>query len=164
MSHAETVKIKDGTDFRIINESDFNPNVHKLCDGETLDEGHQITVTLNAEIAPELQQVIDEAKAKCEKVIAENADLKQQIETLKADIASGGPVDLSGLVPVEQFDVVAEKLVDAEEKLKQSHGELVASQDENTVLKAKISELEAKPKLKAAKTTEETKPVEQPKE
>lgn len=129
-------------------------------------------VTLEAKvgITPELQATIDQAKAECKKVVAENVELKQQIETLKADLAPGEPADLSGLVPVEQFDAVAQKLVEAEEKLKQSQGELTASQSENTALKAKISELEAKPKkptaaeLKATKAAEETAKPEQTQE
>lgn len=129
-----------------------------------------VTANVQVSITPEQQATIDKAKAECEKVVAENVDLKQQIETLKADLTSGEPADLSGLVPVEQFDVVAQKLVEAKEKLKQSHGELVASQNENTVLKAKIAELEAKAKkptaaeLKATKATEEAAKAEQPKE
>lgn len=129
-----------------------------------------ITANVQVSITPELQATIDKAKAECEKVVAENVDLKQQIETLKADLTPGEPADLSGLVPVEQFDVVAQKLVEAEEKLKQAHGELVASQNENTVLKAKIAELEAKAKkptaaeLKATKAAEEAAKAEQPKE
>ncbi|MEG2568874.1 MAG: hypothetical protein RSA84_21965, partial [Acinetobacter sp.] len=63
-------------------------------------------VTLEAKvgITPELQATIDQAKAECEKVVAENIDLKQQIETLKADLTPGEPADLSGLIPVEQYD------------------------------------------------------------
>ena len=129
-----------------------------------------ITANVQVGITPELQATIDQAKAECEKVIAENGDLKQQIETLKADLAPGEPADLSGLVPLEQFDAVAQKLVETEEKLKQSHGELTTSQNENTALKAQIAELEAKPKkptaaeLKAAKAAEEAKTAEQTQE
>lgn len=36
MSHTQTVKIKDGTGFRIINMSDFKVGQHELCEGEKL--------------------------------------------------------------------------------------------------------------------------------
>lgn len=135
-----------------------------------LPETKPLTIDVKVSITPELQAIVDEAKAECEKVVAENNDLKQQVETLKAGLVQGEPMDLSGLVPVEQLDAVAQKLVEAEDKLKQSHGELIVSQNENTVLKAKIAELEAKPKkptaaeVKAAKASEDAEKVEQPKE
>lgn len=169
MSQVKTVKIKDGDDFRVINESDFKYGQHELYEGEKLSTD-SVVVNLEVGITPELQATIDEAKAECEKVTAENNDLKQQVETLKAGLVQGEPADLSGLVPVEQLDAVAQKLVEAEDKLKQSHGELIISQNENTVLKAKIAELEAKPKkptaaeAKTAKAAEEAAKVDEPKE
>lgn len=42
-----------------------------------------ITVNMNAEVAPELQQAIDDAKAESEKVIVENDSLKHQLEALQ---------------------------------------------------------------------------------
>lgn len=80
MSQIKTVKIKDGDDFRVINESDFKRGVHELCEGEKLSTAKQITVSLNAETAPELQQVINDAKAECKKVVAENKDLSDQLK------------------------------------------------------------------------------------
>lgn len=43
-----------------------------------------VTVAINTEVAPELQQAIDDAKAECEKVVAENDGLKRQIEALSS--------------------------------------------------------------------------------
>lgn len=86
MSQVPTVKIKSKDGFTIINESDFNSSIHELCEGEKLSNVDQITVTLNAEIAPELQQAIDEAKAECEKVVAENEALKQKIAALDGSL------------------------------------------------------------------------------
>ena len=83
MSYAKTVKIKDGDDFRVINESDFNQNLHELSEGETLSTG-PITLNLKVGITPELQKVIDQAKAECEKVVAENEVLGQKISVLDA--------------------------------------------------------------------------------
>ncbi|MCL6243815.1 hypothetical protein M5F04_04410 [Acinetobacter sp. ANC 7200] len=39
----------------------------------------KITVQLSAETSSELQQTIDDAKAECEKVVAENAELKDKL-------------------------------------------------------------------------------------
>lgn len=41
-----------------------------------------ITVNINTEVAPELQQAIDDAKAEYEKVVEENDGLKRQVEAL----------------------------------------------------------------------------------
>lgn len=79
MSQVPTVKIKSENSFTIINESDFNPSIHELCDGEKLSNVDQITVQLTTEIHPELQATIDQAKAECEKVVAENTQLKAKI-------------------------------------------------------------------------------------
>lgn len=40
----------------------------------------EITVQLSAETSPELQQTIDDAKAECAKVVAENSELKEQLD------------------------------------------------------------------------------------
>ena len=85
----KTVKVKpsspDQGEFVVINASDFNPNIHELCEGEKLD-GEHITVTLSADTAPELLQAINEAKAECEKVQAENESLKAQVKDLEAKL------------------------------------------------------------------------------
>ena len=41
-----------------------------------------ITVNINTEVAPELQQAIDDAKAECEKLGTDNDSLKRQVEAL----------------------------------------------------------------------------------
>lgn len=41
-----------------------------------------ITVNINTEVAPELQQAIDDAKAECEKLVTDNDSLKRQVEAL----------------------------------------------------------------------------------
>lgn len=85
MPQVKTVKIKDGASFRIINESDFNPAEHELCGGEALSAG-SVTVNLAVGITPELQATIDEAKAECEKVRAENTELKEQLVTAHGEL------------------------------------------------------------------------------
>ena len=42
-----------------------------------------LTVDLKVSITPELQDVIDQTKAECEKVVAENVELKDQLATSK---------------------------------------------------------------------------------
>lgn len=111
---AKTVKIKDGEDFRIINESDFQLGQHELCEGEELSI-NPLTVDVEVAITSELQAVIDDAKAECEKVVVENKDLKQQLESLKTELLHGVPTDLTGLVPTEQFDAVALDLTHTKE-------------------------------------------------
>ncbi|RZG63955.1 hypothetical protein EXE25_17985 [Acinetobacter bouvetii] len=85
----KTVKIKpsspDQGEFVIINESDFDPEIHKLADGESL-KGEKLTITLNAKTAPELQQAINEANAECAKVTAENSELKEQLATAQGEL------------------------------------------------------------------------------
>lgn len=166
MSQVKTVKIKDGDDFRVINESDFKYGQHELYEGEKLSTD-SVVVNLEVGITPELQATIDEAKAECEKVVAENVDLKQQIETLKADLAPGEPADLSGLVPLEQFDAVAQKLVETEEQLNKERETVKKLTSENEALKAQAETKPKKPtaaEVKAAKAAEEADTAEQPKE
>ena len=79
----KTVKIKptspDQGEYVVINESDFDPDIHKLADGESL-KGEKLTITLNAKTAPELQAAIDEAKVECTKAATENAELKKYFD------------------------------------------------------------------------------------
>lgn len=143
MSQVKTVKIKHGNGFCIINATDFKNGEHELCEGETLGEDHQITVTISAETSPEFQKTIDDAKAECEKVQAENDDLKQQIETLKSGQVQGEPADLSGLVPLEQFDAVALDLSNTKEQLSAAQGELIAFKNDVAAMQARITELQS---------------------
>jgi hypothetical protein len=84
----KTVKIKptspDQGEYVVINESDFDPDIHKLADGESL-KGEKLTITLNAKTAPELQAAIDEAKVECTKAATENAELKEQLATSQGE-------------------------------------------------------------------------------
>ncbi|MCW8041146.1 hypothetical protein [Acinetobacter entericus] len=85
----KTVKIKptspDQGEYVVINESDFDPDIHILADGESL-KGEKLTITLNAKTAPELQQAINEANAECAKVTAENSELKEQLATAQGEL------------------------------------------------------------------------------
>ena len=48
-----------------------------------LPKAKPLTVDLKVSITPELQDVIDQTKAECEKVVAENVELKDQLATSK---------------------------------------------------------------------------------
>lgn len=127
-----------------------------------------ITANVQVGITPELQKVIDDAKAECEKVVAENVELKDQIETLKADLTPGEPADLSGLIPAEQFDAVAQKLTETEDQLNKEREAVKKLTAEKDALLTQVKDLESKLKkqtaaeAKAAKAAEAK--TEQPKE
>lgn len=127
-----------------------------------------VTANVQVSITPELQKVIDDAKAECEKVVTENAELKEQIETLKANLTSGDPSDLSGLVPTEQFDAVAQKLTETEDQLnkeREAGKKLTAEKD---ALLTQVKDLESKLKKQTAAEAKVAKAdeakAEQPKE
>jgi len=130
----------------------------------------RVSMSYAVSIIPEPQAAIDEAKAECEKVRAENDDLKQQIETLKAGSKQGEPADLSGLVSVEQFDAVAQKVFETEEQLSKEREAVKKLTTDNESLATQVKNLEAKLKkqtaaeLKAAKATDDAKAAEQPEE
>ena len=102
-----------------------------------------VTANVQVSITPELQKVIDDAKAECEKVVAKNAELKQQVETLKAGLIQGEPADLTGLVPVEQFDAVALDLTNTKEQLATAQGELISFKNDVGAMQARIAELQS---------------------
>ena len=127
-----------------------------------------ITANVQVGITPELQKVIDDAKIECEKVVAENVELKEQIETLKADLTPGEPADLSGLIPAEQFNAVAQKLTETEDQLNKEREAVKKLTAEKDALLTQVKDLESKLKkqtaaeAKAAKAAEAK--TEQPKE
>ena len=145
MSQVKTVKIKDGDDFRVINESDFKYGQHELYEGEKLSTD-SVVVNLEVGITPELQATIDEAKAECEKVVAENIDLKEQLNKEREAV----------------------KKLDLENA--QLKGQVLTAEKTLLAADAEIKALKAPPKkptaaeLKAAKAAEEADIAEQPKE
>ena len=145
MSQVKTVKIKDGDDFRVINESDFKYGQHELYEGEKLSTD-SVVVNLEVGITPELQATIDEAKAECEKVVAENIDLKEQLNKEREAV----------------------KKLDLENA--QLKGQVLTAEKTLLAADAEIKALKAPPKkptaaeLKAAKALEDAAKEEQPKE
>ncbi|MBC6677706.1 MAG: HeH/LEM domain protein [Acinetobacter sp.] len=102
-----------------------------------------VTANVQVSITPELQKVIDDAKAECEKVVAENDELKQQVKTLKAGLIQGETADLTGLIPVEQFDAVALDLTNTKEQLATAQGELISFKNDVGAMQARIAELQS---------------------
>ncbi len=118
-----------------------------------------ITANVQVGITPELQKVIDDAKAECEKVVAENAGLKEQLDKEREAVKrlTAENTELQNKV------LIAEKtLVSADEEIK-------ALKDRITYLQEPLASggasagtpAEAKPKkptaaeLKAAKAAED---------
>ncbi|MDC4509375.1 stress-responsive nuclear envelope protein [Acinetobacter baumannii] len=101
------------------------------------------TVNVAVGITPELQEVIDQAKADCEKVIKENGQLKQKIEILEQ--ASGDSSEL-----ISENSRLKDALLQADNATKAAEGNVVSIQAEFDAFKndvaamqTRIAELEA---------------------
>ena len=82
-----------------------------------LPKAKPLTVDLKVGITPELQKVIDQAKAECEKVVAENVELKDQLATSKGEfMAFRTDVDAMKQSSAELEPVVDKKPTAAELK------------------------------------------------
>ncbi|EPF71123.1 hypothetical protein [Acinetobacter rudis] len=73
MNPLNTVKIKDGNSYRIINESDFKHGLHELCEGEKLSAQSSVVSDSSTGIT----------KADLEKLQTENTELKAKIAELE---------------------------------------------------------------------------------
>lgn len=71
MNPLNTVKIKDGESYRIINESDFKHGLHELCEGEKLSAQPSVVSGSSA----------GSTKADLEKLQTENTDLISDLKT-----------------------------------------------------------------------------------
>jgi len=101
------------------------------------------TVNVAVGITPELQEVIDQAKADCEKVVEENGQLKQKIEILEQ--ASGDSSEL-----ISENSRLKDVVLQADNATKAAEGKVVSIQAEFDAFKndiaamqARIAELEA---------------------
>lgn len=107
MSHTETVKIKDGTGFCIINMSDFKVGKHELCEGEKL-----LTelAELNGLVASEQFDLValDLAKTKEQLATAQSELIafKNDVGAMQARIVELQSVDYSKLKVDELKDVL----------------------------------------------------------
>ncbi|CAA0219812.1 putative stress-responsive nuclear envelope protein [Acinetobacter baumannii] len=101
------------------------------------------TVSAVIGITPELQKVVDETKAECEKVVEENTQLKQKIEILEQ--ASGDSSEL-----ISENSRLKDAVLQADNAAKAAEGKVVSIQAEFDAFKndvaamqARITELEA---------------------
>ncbi|HEC0039071.1 Ish1 domain-containing protein [Acinetobacter baumannii] len=101
------------------------------------------TVSAVIGITPELQKVVDETKAECEKVVEENTQLKQKIEILEQ--ASGDNSEL-----ISENSRLKDAALQADNAAKVAEGKVVSIQAEFDAFKndvaamqARITELEA---------------------
>ncbi|MDC5622636.1 stress-responsive nuclear envelope protein [Acinetobacter baumannii] len=101
------------------------------------------TVNVEVGVTPELQAVIDDAKAECEKVIEENGQLKQKIEILEQ--ASGDSSELiSENSRLKDAVLQADNATKAaEEKVVSIQAEFDAFKNDVAAMQARIAELEA---------------------
>lgn len=105
-----------------------------------------VTANVQVSITPELQAIIDQAKAECEKVVAENMELTEQLDKEREAIKK---LDLENLQLKDQVLIAEKALVNADKEIK--------------AFKAATKKPTAA-ELKAAKTAEEVKAAEQPQE
>lgn len=112
---AKTVKIKDGDDFRIINETDFQYGQHELCDGEELSSSKNIVGTLQVDVetSPELQKILADTKAECEKVVAENEALQGQLKKAIEDLETERAVHVVFMDDVDAMQTRIDELKSA---------------------------------------------------
>ncbi|HFK9537382.1 TPA: Ish1 domain-containing protein [Acinetobacter baumannii] len=101
------------------------------------------TVSAVIGITPELQKVVDETKAECEKVVEVNTQLKQKIEILEQ--ASGDSSEL-----ISENSRLKDAVLQADNAAKAAEGKVVSIQAEFEAFKndipamqARIAELEA---------------------
>ncbi|MCZ3043473.1 Ish1 domain-containing protein [Acinetobacter baumannii] len=101
------------------------------------------TVNVAVGITPELQEVIDQAKAECEKVVEENTQLKQKIAILEQ--AGGNQSELlSENSRLKDAAVLADKaLKDAEAQVVGIKAEFEAFKNDIPAMQTRIAELEA---------------------
>ncbi|HFV9232085.1 TPA: Ish1 domain-containing protein [Acinetobacter baumannii] len=105
--------------------------------------GALATVNLTVGISPELQAVIDDAKAECEKVVEENTQLKQKVAILEQ--AGGNQSELlSENSRLKDAAVLADKaLKDAEAQVVGIKAEFEAFKNDIPAMQTRIAELEA---------------------
>lgn len=101
------------------------------------------TVNVEVGITPELQEVIDNTKAECKKVVDENGQLKQKIEILEQ--ANGDSWEL-----ISENSRLKDAVLQADNATKVAEGKVVSTQAEFDAFKndvaamqARIAELEA---------------------
>ncbi|ELA8894366.1 stress-responsive nuclear envelope protein [Acinetobacter baumannii] len=106
------------------------------------------TVNVAVGITPELQEVIDQAKADCKKVIEENGQLKRKIEILEQ--ASGDSSEL-----ISENSRLKDAVLQADNAAKAAEGKVVSIQAEFDAFKNDVAAMQARiAELESGKATE----------
>ncbi|MFE1708386.1 stress-responsive nuclear envelope protein, partial [Acinetobacter baumannii] len=106
------------------------------------------TVNVEVGVIPELQAVMDDAKAECEKVIEENGQLKQKIEILEQ--ASGDSSEL-----ISENSRLKDAVLQADNAAKAAEGKVVSIQAEFEAFKNDVAAMQARiAELEAGKAAE----------
>ncbi|AUM25923.1 stress-responsive nuclear envelope protein [Acinetobacter pittii] len=95
------------------------------------------TVNVAVGITPELQEVIDNAKAECEKVVEENGQLKQKIEILEQ--ANGDSSEL-----ISENSRLKDAVLQADNATKAAEGKVVSIQAEFDAFKNDVAAMQAR--------------------
>ncbi|HHP8856261.1 TPA: Ish1 domain-containing protein [Acinetobacter baumannii] len=95
------------------------------------------TVNVAVGITPELQAVMDDAKAECEKVVEENTQLKQKIEILEQ--ASGDSSEL-----ISENSRLKDAVLQADNAAKAAEGKVVSIQAEFEAFKNDVAAMQAR--------------------
>lgn len=101
------------------------------------------TVNVAVGITPELQEVIDQAKADCEKVVEENGQLKQKIEILEQANGDSSELISENSRLKDELVLASNATIAAEEQAEGFKAELNAFKNDVAAMQARIAELEA---------------------
>lgn len=101
------------------------------------------TVNVAVGITPELQEVIDQAKADCEKVVEENGQLKQKIEILEQANGDSSELISENSRLKDELVLASNATIAAEEQAEGFKAELNAFKNDVNAMQARIAELEA---------------------
>lgn len=106
------------------------------------------TVSVAVGITPELQEVIDNTKAECEKVVEENGQLKQKIQILEQ--ASGDSSEL-----LSENSRLKDAVLQVDNATKAAEGKVVSIQAEFDAFKNDVAAMQARiAELEAGKVAE----------
>lgn len=106
------------------------------------------TVNVAVGITPELQEVIDNTKAECEKVVQENGQLKQKIEILEQ--TNGDSSEL-----ISENSRLKDAVLQADNAIKAAEGKVVSIQAEFDAFKNDVAAMQARiAELEAGKAAE----------
>lgn len=119
------------------------PNAEAVKQAYAFLDAQPLSVQVEVGITPELQAVVDEAKAECEKVVEENTALKAQIEALSANESAKSELESDNSRLKDSVLILENAQKESLEQLQAAKGEFIAFQNNIDAMKARITELEA---------------------